>query len=112
MDVLNYTLAAVLLLASVPLYQVIIEHRDEPERRPVQLQQPVAVARVSASLPGRFPDTSDPVNAVSCMHGFLAEMTPDGPRAVVRHGQLAQCDIHLATPSEARKVSSAGPSDQ
>jgi len=74
-----------------------------PNRSPV----PVASAQMA-----RLGDTWGPVNRVECRNGFLVEMTPQGQLGVVRNGQLAQCEIHAATAVEARRVSSAGPSDQ
>ncbi|ULU23790.1 hypothetical protein DYST_00688 [Dyella terrae] len=50
-----------------------------------------------------------------CKDGVLwvhATGFPDAQMGGARPGEFARCDIHLATPSEARKVSSAGPSDR
>lgn len=85
---------------------VFTESAAAAERPPIPSPAPRGGARMA-----RLPDSAGPSNRVECRGGLLVEVTPQGPMAVFRNGQLAQCEIHAATPEEARRVSSADPSD-
>lgn len=97
MDVLNYTLAGVLLAASVPLYRLILERqRALPEKPTVlqpapadavrELQDAQARAALAASIRVQ--------TSVECRNGVLIHRTADGrDLTIYEHGRQSRCEI-------------------
>ena len=81
-----------LVLASVPLYRIILERRDDAaETPPVQQPSPVAVARVP--FDSVYHGAVAVVTRVECRQGILIEHGEGWERPVVHGDRLARCDI-------------------
>ncbi len=94
----HYVLAAVLVLATVPLYRYIIERAHDPDTEPAVSPQPVAVVRMAALQPVLAfqapPSQPFVVGHVECIRGILYRQSSEGTQAVVAaSGGLARCEI-------------------
>lgn len=127
-DVRNYVVAALLLLATVPLYRYVIERGHAGDRPPSRLLAPAVVERTPSlslvdSEPRRMtvPEVVPPAplplqlgseGGVQCWHGVLYQQTRSMWLPVsASGGRVARCDIEVARRS-GMPASSAGPSDQ
>lgn len=97
-DVLNYTLAVVLVVASVPIYQLILERRGVAGTQPSQSQQRAALVRVRHVL---VPDAPLPLQVgseggVRCWRGVLYRQTQGRWQAVYSpDGRTGLCQIRV-----------------
>ncbi len=98
MDVLNYTLAVVLVAASVPLYRLILERSRAADMR---LGQSLPRADVVQVLPARLPDAPLPLQAgseggVQCWRGMVYRQTQRRWQVVYGpEGRPALCQIQI-----------------
>lgn len=104
-DVLNYTLAAVLLLATVPMYRFIFEQRSGAvETRPVPRPSLSAVQQEQSALQAVHDYQASQLaqsirlrTTVECRHGQLVEHTADGREVTrVMNGRVSRCEIEAA----------------
>jgi len=109
LDIVNYTLAALLLLATVPMYRYLIERSREGDTRPAVSPRPVVVVRASRAAPALPQNDSRSIplqpgseGGVKCWNGLLmhqtghtwvAVSTPDG-----RGLALCQIQVEPARP--------------
>lgn len=104
-DVLNYTLAAVLLLASVPMYRFILEQRSGAVETPPVQQPSLSIAQQERAALQAYRDSQAAQLAqsirvrttVECRNGQLFEHTADGREVTrVMNGRPARCEIQAA----------------